>query len=909
MKKHSFAAVSLTLLATGLVAPSVTAAHAADADAGVPSHLLAYTAETNGFGTAMSRTSCDVNGDGLDDVVVGDRNWVRGEHGQVGAAYVLFGSRTATGGDASDPAAAGAVRIDGPAKTVPAGTWAGWSVSCLGDVNGDGNEDFVIGAGSRNHHEVAVMFGAADFGPADLQDLGNRGYKIVDPGAQDNTLLDRSTDNFGYYVGPAGDIDGDGLADVAIGDLLADYTGNNAGRVWIVKGKGTTTTVDVQADTDQVLMTIDGAAAGDRLANVDSVGDTNGDGKDDLLLAAYSAAVWAGGTTHGAAYVVQGGSATQIVAGAAGNAGFEILGPVRGRDRMGMSSARIGDVNGDGLEDFVVGADSALTSGYTGGVAIVHGSTSNAPVMTDPTGTDFSVYTCADGSRDADCTDSTKVARGYWVNGAEVQSQFGFSVAGLPDVNGDDVPDVVVGAYAEATDGVTHGAAYVLHVDGQRSGVLDLAEATSGFERHAATTRGTFGRSVASAGDFDGNGVPDFVTGAQSNNVTVVLRGALATEATLDLPTALVAGAENEVSVDVAALVGSGSAVPTGTVAFSVDGAPVAGLEAVEVRDGVATVALPALTKGQHTLKAVFTPADAAAFAPAEVATDVDVAARTVTGRLVLDTRLAVVGEDVEAAFLTSRDLTGELEFTVDGTRVGAAAVVDGEAVVTLTDLGVGEHEVTVAYAGDDVHAAFEAQRTLRVVKDDATIQAPRVSTTSLVAGSGAVTATVAVPGVTQGRVDLFDNGTRVGTAAVSGGVATFTLKAPQAGTHALTARFAGNDTLRESALSAATSFTVVKARPGTVKVTAKKFAQGTRPKVTVTVGKLTNGKQPVGTVTVKAAGKTYKVALTAAKKGKVTVTLKKASKAVKVRATFTPADQRNVASASSRTVKVAVRR
>ena len=182
--------------------------------------------------------------------------------------------------------------------TVPAGAWVGWAVSCLGDTNGDGIDDFVLGAGTRGYQQATVIFGARDFSPVDLDFLGTRGFVIEDPGAADKTTADNSTDNFGYSVAAVGDIDGDGLDDIAVGDILADYNGRtNSGRVWIVKGQTSVRTVNVQTDAGRVIRTIDGAAAQDRLGTVSSAGDVNGDGtvnnKDRLILTRYLAK-WTG---------------------------------------------------------------------------------------------------------------------------------------------------------------------------------------------------------------------------------------------------------------------------------------------------------------------------------------------------------------------------------------------------------------------------------------------------------------------------------------------------------------------------------------------------------------------------------------------------------------------------------------
>ena len=821
MRTRKAAVLGAAALSAGMLSAGPATAAEPEAPTGPAAHQVGFTGEANGFASGVSRTSCDVNGDQLDDFVVGDRSWVRAPHGQVGAAYVLFGSETVSGGDVSDPAAAGAVRIDGPPLTVPAGAWVGWSVSCLGDVNGDGLDDLVAGTGSRGYHDVAVIFGARDFGPVDLEDIGDRGYLISDPGALDTSAGDRATDNFGSWVGTAGDVDGDGLDDIAIGDVLADANGlANSGRVWVVRGKASTAPVDVRTDTGQVLLTVDGAEAGDRLATADAAGDVNGDGVDDLLVGSYVAAPWPGTTSAGAGYVVLGGDARAVdLSQPLGAAGFAINGPARDKDRLGISGAAIGDIDGDGLGDVVLGGDGVTNAGRAGGAAVVLGSTSTAPVLTDPDAEDLTVFHCADGAQDLDCAGSTKVARGYWINGAHAESKAGFAVAGLPDANGDDVPDVVLGAYAEGE----RGTAYVLYSDPARTAALDLADLTAAQgERHTPTdagTAGTYGRTVGAAGDVDGNGEPDLFYGGASNNLALVLRGALRTDVALTVDEDAAAGQPVGVTAAVKALVPSvDQGLLDGTLALSIGGTPVTGLQEVPVTDGSASFELPAAPAGTLEVGAAFTPADPARLAPAEVTTSVSLA--------------------------------------------------HAEAVVGSVTL----------------------------------------SPASTVFGRGPVTVRVSVPGGHGGEVSFLEGERELATAAVGhDGTAQATLTRPVAGTHRITARFHGTDTLQAGEAEAAV-LRVAKAQVRAMKVRGAAFARGARPRVRVVLGRLDNAAYPVGVVRVRAGAQSVKVRLVAADRGRAVVRLKRARSAVRVTATFTPADRANVASATAGPVRIRVR-
>lgn len=908
MRSRHLTALSLTLLTTGLAAPAVMApAHAVAPDAPV-ARQVAFTGENSTFGSALSLSSCDVNGDQISDTVVGDQNWNRPPHDKVGAAYVIFGSNTAVGGDVTDPASANAVRLDGPPKTVTAGTWAGFSVSCLGDVNGDGLDDVAVGYGSRFQQEAAVVFGARDFGPVDLSELGERGFRITDPGAADTTLFDRSSDNFGYSVGSAGDVDGDGLDDIAVSDLLADYNGNNAGRVWVVKGKRGSADVNVQTDTDQVLMTVDGAAASARLAGATAAGDANGDGKDDLLVGSYTGTPWgADAPVAGAASLVHGGTSASVVLGTPEAPGFDVFGPRRGRDRLGMSVAPVGDVNGDGLADFVAGGDGVNTSGARhGGAAVVLGSASANVVMVDPASS-TSVYECADGSLTEDCAGSEKVARGHWINGATDGSKAGFAVAGIPDVNGDGTPDLLVGAYNEDS----RGAAYLLKLDGARTAPLELSTLTPEQGERFVPEIGTgrYGRTLASVGDFDGNGEQDFFFGGAGTTLAMVLRGDANTEVAAVAEQGVRAGDTSALEVDVTTKLAQFADDVAGTVALTVDGRAVDG--AVTVSEGRAEIEVPALSHGAHELKVAFVPASGAGLKSSETTIAFETALREGKGRLSLDSRSVSAGDTVEAVLSTSQPLTGEVEFLLDGTPLGRARVQDGEAAFTLEALTAGQHAVTARYLGDEIHAAFStAATTVRVAKIDAEPGALTLSSRALVHGTGGVLARVTVPGGQGGRVTFYLDGRAIGSSiADASGTASLQIASPAVGEHQVSARFGGNATLLAGVPGDEATFVVSRAKVAKVAVSGKKFRKGTAPKVTVKLGKLDNGAYPVGKVTVASGGKKYSAKVTAKSKGKVVLTLKKATRAVKVRATFTPTDARNVAKATSAKVTVKVRR
>jgi FG-GAP repeat len=212
------------------------------------------------------------------------------------------------------------IRIDGAA----AGDNAGVSVAGAGDVNGDGRGDVLVGAHFADNNARAdsgsayVVFGRAAPAAVDLAALGPAGVRIDGAAAGDNA---------GWSVAGAGDLNGDGRADVLVGAPRGD---NNAregsGSAYVVFGRAAPGTVDLAA-LGQGGFRIDGAAAGDDAGwSVAGVGDLNGDGPADVLVGAR----FAGNNARecsGSAYVVFGRAAPGTVDLAAlGQAGFRIDG-------------------------------------------------------------------------------------------------------------------------------------------------------------------------------------------------------------------------------------------------------------------------------------------------------------------------------------------------------------------------------------------------------------------------------------------------------------------------------------------------------------------------------------------------------------------------------------------------------
>jgi FG-GAP repeat len=357
----------------------------------------------------------DVNGDGLDDVIVGALTADNNGRPESGSAYVVFGSPSPVTVNLNALGGRG-FRIDGAASGDALSRFvARFAVAGAGDVNGDGLADVAVVTGYSDNNGRAdsgsgyVVFGTRSAEAVDLAALGGRGFRIDGDG--DEALA---------AIAGAGDVNGDGYADLVLGAPNETHgTASVPGTGFVVFGMSSTNTVDL-ASLGARGFRIGGVAPGDSTGySVAGAGDVNRDGLADVILGA-AGADNNGRFQSGSAYVVFGSDSTEPVeVTTLGRRGFRIDGAAKD-DGFAYSVSGIGDINRDGLDDLIVGAPVIGAEIY-GSAFVVLGQASSRPI-------DLALGTS--GFR-------IDASAGEWS---------GWSVSGAGDWNGDGRPDVIVGS-------------------------------------------------------------------------------------------------------------------------------------------------------------------------------------------------------------------------------------------------------------------------------------------------------------------------------------------------------------------------------------------------------------------------------------------------------------------------------
>jgi hypothetical protein len=384
------------------------------------------------------------------------------------------------------------------------GSVAGGAVAGVGDFDGDGKRDVAVGepkrdtAAGTDSGAVHVVLDAATGGS-----LAGATDVVTIRGAQ-------AGDYAGFDVAAAGDVNGDGLQDLLVGAPLAgprpdEATTVGGGEAYLVFGRPGRAEIDLASEDFGGIRITGGDLYSWLGRSVAAIPDLNGDARPELLVGAPLRKV-GDRQDAGSAYVVFGradsGATVDVSRLVEDAAGWRIDGA---QGHAGRALGSIGDLNGDARPEVLVTAPLAT-----------------AGANNEANGVAYVVY----GQATPGVVDLERLRGQGWAvsrdirrpGGEEPRSPADFlgeSITGLGDVNGDDRPDLIVGAHLQdGPDRVRGGIAYVVFGKSDDRAV-DLAELRDGGYRIVGVGRGdTTGFATASAGDFNADGVNDVAVGA-----------------------------------------------------------------------------------------------------------------------------------------------------------------------------------------------------------------------------------------------------------------------------------------------------------------------------------------------------------------------------------------------------------
>ncbi len=453
----------------------------------------------------------DINGDGVDDLLIGATEANPGDMENAGQAYLIYGE--------SGPYLSGVIELSDVGVGTSGVAFNGitrsdlaGAVSNAGDINGDGVDDVLVGARLRRVDgvirvgETYLIYGqngaSVLSGSINLSDIGSSVEGAIFRGID-------ADDESSAGVSNAGDINGDGVDDLLIGAREADPHGVPcAGETYLVYGQTGASALSGDLDLSSVGTTIEGVIFNGideedfSGRSVAAAGDINGDGIGDLLIGAFGASGYEGQT-----YLIYGKTGAFALSGQINlsDIGSTVDGAVftgvEGLDLSGISVSSAGDVNGDGLDDLLIGAQQRLGTATGPGMSYLVYGQEGTSTLAGP----------------IDLSDIGTAIAGAVFSGINLGDGSGSAVSTAGDINGDGLDDLLVGARRVDTN---TGQAYLVYGrsgPGALSGAINLSDIGTTVEGAIFNGVGPFesaGASVSNAGDINADGVDDLLISA-----------------------------------------------------------------------------------------------------------------------------------------------------------------------------------------------------------------------------------------------------------------------------------------------------------------------------------------------------------------------------------------------------------